>query len=185
MMAHMEAPLPRWATTTRPSAMSGATSAAGLRHIRKTGREIRSGGRPPGRTVQAARSGRQFRDGRDERRCRSKRPAATAAVSAARRGWREIIGLMERSEADEVLEPFDYGVVDEHRLAVIRAAMHHPMADRRRQCSDLGAEKRDDLAKAAGRRHLAPGQSLIDQNLAATALGARVADARRCPRSAP
>lgn len=51
--------------------------------------------------------------------------------------------------------------------------MHHAVTDRNRQCSDLGPEELNDLAKSC--RHVArlggrPG--LVDQDLALGALGA-------------
>ena len=41
----------------------------------------------------------------------------------------EIVRLVEWSERRESLQPLDHGVVDEDRLAVVRATMHHTMAD--------------------------------------------------------
>src|SRR4029077_9322288 len=78
----------------------------------------------------------------------------------------EIVRLVEWSERRESLKPLDHGVVDEDRLAVVRTAMHHTMADSNRQAAYLGAQEFHDLGQR--RRHVAnisPGPGLVDQRL--------------------
>src|SRR5262249_26721745 len=87
----------------------------------------------------------------------------------------EIVRLMEGCERRKSLELLDHGCVDQNRRAVIRTAMHHAVSDCHGQCSDLGAEKFDQLAQ--GCRHVAyfgGRPSLVDEGTAVCVLGNEV-----------
>ena len=63
-----------------------------------------------------------------------------------------LFGWWSGASGAKACEPLDHGVVDEDRLAVVGTAMHHAMADRDRQASDLCAQELHDLSQR--RRHI-------------------------------
>src|SRR5262249_7313060 len=84
----------------------------------------------------------------------------------------EIVRLMERRQPWQGLKPLDHSIVDKDRRAVVWTAMHHAVANRDGQASDLGAQELNDLAERGrhvgglGRR---PG--LVDENFTFCVLG--------------
>ena len=133
MIAHMDAPLPRCATTTRPLRNV-------RRHLRQPARDVLV--RQPVKSVAAhaflvealwqrvavgnfgmAAMKRRVEAG-DLRKLR---------LSLQQRADRaEIVRLMERRERRESLKPLEHNIVDESRLAEVRAAMHYTMTHRDR-----------------------------------------------------
>ena len=75
----------------------------------------------------------QIAHGRDERRCRSRRPAAAREIGQQRPDRRQIVRLMQRRERNEALQvASSTPCVDQDRPVVVRAAMHDAMPDRDR-----------------------------------------------------
>src|SRR5262245_22157245 len=88
-----------------------------------------------------------------------------------RADWPEIVRLVEGCERAEGLKALDHGGVDQNRSAVVRAAVHHAMANGDGQRSNLGAEKLHDLAQGRGHvGHLGGRPGLVDEDIALGAL---------------
>ena len=126
-MAHIEAPLPRWATITRPPAMSGATSRQALRDIfvgkaveavtpDALGMKLVRDRVVIGQRIVIAVKGR-IETG-DLRQCRK--------IVQQRSDRREVMRLVQRRQRSVSLQPRHHGVIDQNR------PVHNPARHARR-----------------------------------------------------
>ena len=84
----------------------------------------------------------------------------------------EIVRLVKRGKRREGLKPLKYRIVDQDRLAIVRPAMHDPVAYRRRQRSNLFAQELYDFAQGGGYvGHVRDRPGVVDEDLALHVLG--------------
>ena len=174
-IAHIEAPLPRCATITRPAAASGAIVAQTARHI-FVGEAVKAVA-PHALVVERARQPVGVvleRHGRDGRRCRSKRLAAHRETRRARRGCR-------RGCAAGAAAPAASSAASSARTRVV---------DQRRPCRSRGRRaRRDGRPRRRGAGDVLPEilQDRREGGLLVTGLGRgeiaiRASASPRCPR---
>src|SRR5262249_21598486 len=61
-----------------------------------------------------------------------------------RANWRQVVGLVQRRQWDQALEPIEDRPTYDCRLAVVGAAVHHPVTDCARQlATELASQKGD------------------------------------------
>ena len=132
----MDAPLPRCATTTRPSAIFGRDLAQASGDV-LVGEAVESVATHP---LGIERLGNRkaigdLRMASVEGRIEAGNLQQVRLPLQDRADWAKIVGLVQRSERNEAFEPIDDRIADDGRLAVVRSAVHDAMADRGRQLS--------------------------------------------------
>ena len=148
----MLAPLPRWATTTRPAAISGATCRQGVRDV-FVGQAVEAVA-ADAVVVEPARQGVPVGDlgvGAVERGIEARDLGQLGPEPGDRADAGEIVRLVQRRERHERGQLLEHRWTHPHRPGVVDAAMHHPMADAdQRRVTELLAQPAAEHAEELG-----------------------------------